>query len=241
MNTTQMLTRLFPQTKNIPEIAKIIEKYSNFGVNTNLRLAHFLAQVREEVGEEFKPISESLNYSEKALIKYEIDKNTGEKVIKELFKNMTPELAEKYARDEDIPITDQVAIANIAYANRMGNGDMDTDKDGKLDEDDDGWKYRGAGVLQITGKDNYSEVQRRIDKYAPTSNIDIILSPKDIHTLEGSILAGLGFWIWKDLHKIADMGVTEANVDNITKKINLYTDSYINRKNHFNKIKDLIN
>ena len=227
MNTIQMLTKLFPKTKNISEVAEIIEKYKNFGINTNLRLAHFLAQVREEVGEEFKPISENLNYSEKVVLK--------------LFKNMTPELAEKYARDEDTPKADQVAIANIAYANKLGNGDMDTDKDGKLDEDDDGWRYRGAGVLQITGKYNYQEVQRRIDKYAPLSNINIVLSPKDIHTLEGAILAGLGFWIWKDLYKIADMGKTEVNVDNVTKVINLYTESYLERRQHFLKIRDLIN
>lgn len=226
MNTTQMLTRLFPKTKNITEVTEILEKYKNFGINTNLRLAHFLAQVREEVGGEFKPVSENLNYSEEAALK--------------LFKNMTPELAEKYARDEDTPVADQVAIANIAYANRMGNGAMDTNKDGKLDKNDDGWKYRGAGVLQITGKHNYEEVQRRIEKYAPTSNIDI-LNSNDIHTLEGSILAGLGFWIWKDLYRIADMGKTEINVDNITRVINLYTESYLERRQHFNKIKDLIN
>lgn len=227
MNTIKMLTKLFPKTKNISEVAGILEKYKNFGINTNLRLAHFLAQVREEVGEEFKPISENLNYSEQAVLK--------------LFKNMTPELAEKYARDEDTPKADQIAIANIAYGNKLGNGDMDTDKDGKLDEDDDGWRYRGAGVLQITGKHNYQEVQRRIDKYAPTSNIEIILSPKDIHTLEGSILAGLGFWMWKDLYRLADMGKTEVNVDNITRVINLHTESYLNRRQHFIKIRDLIN
>ena len=227
MNTIKMLTKLFPKTKNISEVAGILEKYKNFGINTNLRLAHFLAQVREEVGEEFKPISENLNYSEQAVLK--------------LFKNMTPELAEKYARDEDTPKADQIAIANIAYGNKLGNGDMDTDKDGKLDEDDDGWRYRGAGVLQITGKYNYQEVQRRIDKYAPTSNIDIILSPKDIHTLEGSILAGLGFWMWKDLYRLADMGKTEVNVDNITRLTNLHTESYLNRRQHFIKIRDLIN
>ena len=227
MNTIQMLTKLFPKTKNISEVAEIIEKYSNFGINTNIRLAHFLAQVREEVGEEFKPISENLNYKEETVLK--------------MFKNFTPELAEKYARDEDTPKADPIAIANIAYANKLGNGDMDTDKDGKLDEDDDGWKYRGAGVLQITGKHNYQEVQRRIDKYAPTSNIDIIMYPKDIHTLEGSVLAGLGFWLWKDLYKIADKGISEVDVDNITRVINLHTESYLNRRQHFLKIRDLIN
>jgi putative chitinase len=226
MNTTKMLQILFPKTKNILEVVKLLEKNSNFGINTNQRLAHFLAQVREEVGEDFKPISENLNYSEKAAIK--------------LFKNMTPELAEKYARDEDTPIADQVALANIAYAGKLGNSkEADSDKDGKLDEDDDGWKYRGAGILQITGKFNYEEVQKRIDKYAPTSNINILIS-KDIHTLEGSILAGLGFWIWKDLYKIADLGKEEVNVDNVTKVINLYTESYLQRRQHFNKIKHLI-
>ena len=221
-----MIQILFPKTKNISEIVDILHKHTRFGINTNQRMAHFLAQVREEIGDEFKPVSENLNYSEETALK--------------LFKNMTAELAEKYARDKDTPKADQVAIANIAYANRMGNGDMDTDKDGKLDEDDDGWKYRGAGVLQITGKHNYQEVQRRIDKYAPKSNINIVMHPKDIYTLEGAILAGLGFWIWKDLYVLADMGASEVNVDNITKKINLHTDSYLDRRQHFNKIKHLI-
>ena len=218
MNTIKMLTKLFPKTNNISEVAEILEKYSNFGINTNLRLAHFLAQVREEVGEEFKPISENLNYSNLAL--------------KNLFKTFkdNPELAEKYGRNTQP--ANQEMIANIAYANRLGNGNI---------ESGDGWRYRGAGVLQITGKDNYAEVQRRIDKYAPTSNIDIILSPKDIHTLEGSILAGLGFWLWKDLYKIADKGTSEVDVDNITRVINLHTDSYLDRRQHFNKIKDFIN
>lgn len=217
MNTTKMLQILFPKTKNISEVTKLLEKYSNFGINTNQRLAHFLAQVREEVGGEFKPISENLNYSNIAL--------------KKLFKTFkeNPELAEKYGRNTQP--ANQEMIANIAYANRLGNGNI---------ESGDGYRYRGAGVLQVTGKDNYAEVQRRITKYAPTSNIDIILYPKDIHSLEGSILAGLGFWIWKDLYKIADLGKEEVNVDNVTKVINLHTESYLERRQHFNKIKHLI-
>ena len=117
--------------KNISEVVEILEKYKNFGINTNLRLAHFLAQAREEVGEEFKPISENLNYSNLAL--------------KNLFKTFkdNPELAEKYGRNTQP--ANQEMIANIAYANRLGNGNI---------ESGDGWRYRGAGVLQITGKDN---------------------------------------------------------------------------------------
>ena len=217
MNTYKMIQTLFPKTKNIPEVVEILEKYKNFGINTNLRLAHFLAQVREEIGEEFKPISENLNYS-----------NTALKNLFKVFKDK-PELADKYGRNTQP--ADQEMIANIAYANRLGNGNI---------ESGDGWRYRGAGVLQITGKHNYQEVQRRIDKYAPKSNINIVMHPKDIHTLEGAILAGLGFWIWKDLYALADMGTSEVNVDNITKKINLHTDSYLDRRQHFNKIKHLI-
>ena len=121
-------------------------------------------------------------------------------------------------------------IANIAYANRLGNGNI---------ESGDGWRYRGAGVLQITGKDNYAEVQRRIDKYAPTSNIDIVNS-NDIHTLEGAILAGLAFWMWKDIYKAADIGTSDKVVDGVTKIINKYTNSYKERREYFHKIKHLI-
>ena len=216
MNTIQMLTKLFPKTKNISEVAEMLEKYKNFGINTNLRLAHFLAQVREEIGEEFKPISENLNYS-----------NTALKNLFEVFKQK-PELADKYGRN--IQPANQEMIANIAYANRLGNGNI---------ESGDGWRYRGAGVLQITGKFNFEEVQRRIDRYAPTSNIDIVNS-NDIHTLEGAVLAGLAFWMWKDIYKAADMGISDKDVDGVTKIINKYTNSYKERREYFHKIKHLI-
>lgn len=223
MNTIPMLKALFPKTKNITEVADILEKYKNFGINTNLRLAHFLAQVREEVGLEFKPVSENMNYS--------ADR------IEDIFKKRFDMNGNKRLEEFEIQLIKSVVgypeqIAAIAYANRMGNGEAGTF---------DGWNYRGAGMLQITGRENYTAVQKRIDKYAPSSNINIITRPNDMHTLEGSILAGLGFWIWKDLYRIADMGATEVNVDNITKVINKYTDSYLDRRQHFNKIKDLIN
>ena len=211
----EMVKILFPATKNIDEVVGIIEKYRmKFGLDTGLRLAQFLAQAREEVGSEFKVVRENLNYKEEVALK--------------LFKNMTVADAEKYARDENTPVADQVAIANIAYANKLGNGNADTDGDGKLDADDDGWKYRGAGCLQITGKSNFAEVQKRILKYSGSEcNPD---------TLEGFILFGFGFWIWKDCYKAADTG----NPDNVTAKINKYTHSYAERKKHFYSIKHLI-
>ena len=124
--TKEMIRILFPDTKNIDEVSETIDKYRiNFGVNTDLRLAMFLAQVREEIGTRFEPKVESLNYTVEALTK--------------TFKSITLAQAKLYGRTS-IQKANQEAIANIVYANRMGNGD---EKSG------DGWKYRGRGTLQI--------------------------------------------------------------------------------------------
>ena len=198
---------LFPATKNIDEVVGIIDKYRmKFGLNTDMRLAQFLAQVREEVGPEFKVIRESLNYSEQA-------------VLKMWPKRISISDAEKYARDEDTPKANQEAIANLAYANRLGNGAADSG---------DGWKYRGAGCLQITGKGNFAEVQKRCIKYAGKE--------MDPNTLEGFIVFGMSFWIWQDCYKAADTG----DADKVTAIINKHTESYAKRKEYFNSIKHLI-
>src|SRR5574344_881912 len=219
-----MVSTLFPRTKNINEVVDIIYTYGpKFGVNTNLRLAHFLAQVREEIGDNFEPKAESLNYTEDALIK-----------TFKVFKDK-PELADMYGRDEDTPKANQEAIANLAYANRMGNGNADSDGDGDMDKDDDGFKYRGRGTLQITGKYNYQEVQKRIDKYSPNSGVNI-LEGSSVDTLKGAVLIGLGFWLWQDIYKQADTG----DVDKVTAIINKYTSSYAKRKQHYNRIKHLV-
>ncbi len=210
----EMVKVLFPATKNIDEVVGIIEKYRmKFGLDTGLRLAQFLAQVREEIGPEFKVIRENLNYSEDALPK--------------LYKAFNDRLADKYGRNEEHKANQEV-IANIAYANKLGNGNADSDGDGDMDADDDGYRYRGAGCLQITGKSNFAEVEKRIKRYA-----GVEMNPD---TLEGFILMGMAFWIWQDIYIAADTNVT----DNVTAKINKYTDSYERRKKHFDSIKHLI-
>ena len=121
MKTREMLQILFnaSDSKVLDEVANVINSLgSHFGINTNLRLAHFLAQVREEIGSKFESRIESLNYSESSVLK--------------TFKQIIPAQAEQYARDEDTPVADQVAIANLAYANRMGNGNADSDGDGNI-------------------------------------------------------------------------------------------------------------
>ena len=210
----EMVKTLFPATRNLDEVVGIIEKHRmKFGLNTGMRLAQFLAQVREEVGPEFKVVRESLNYHEDALTK--------------VYKAFNKELAEKYGRDEGKK-ANQEAIANIAYANKLGNGNADSDGDGDMDADDDGYKYRGAGCLQITGKGNFAEVQKRCVKYAGKE--------MDPDTLEGFIVFGMSFWVWRDLYNQADTGDT----DRVTAVINKYTDSYERRKEHFKKVEHLV-
>ena len=215
-----MVKILFPATKNIYEVVGIIEKYRmKFGLNTDMRLAQFLAQVREEVGPEFKVIRESLNYTEEAVLKMWPNR-------------ISVYQAEKYARDEDTPKANQEAIANLAYANRLGNGAADSDGDGDMDANDDGYKYRGAGCLQITGKSNFAEVQKRcIAKTGAEANPD---------TLEGFILFGFAYWLQHDLYRLADRGTDLSVVDAITAKINKYTTSYEERRKHFLSIKHLV-
>lgn len=202
-----MVAILFPATKNIDEVVGIIEKYRmKFGLDTGLRLAQFLAQVREEVGPEFKVIRESLNYKEEAVLKMWPNR-------------ISADQAEKYARDEDTPKANQEAIANLVYANRLGNGDADSG---------DGWKYRGAGCLQITGKSNFAEVQKRcIAKTGAEANPD---------TLEGFMLFGFSYWLWRDCYKAADTG----DADKVTAIINKHTESYANRRKYFDSIKHLV-
>ena len=212
----EMVKILFPATKNIDEVAGIIDKYRmKFGLNTDMRLAQFLAQVREEVGPEFKVIRESLNYTEEAVLKMWPNR-------------ISVDQAEKYARDEDTPKANQEAIANLVYSNRLGNGAADSDNDGDMDANDDGYKYRGAGCLQITGKSNFAEVQKRCIKYAGKE--------MDPNTLEGFIVFGMSFWIWQDCYKAADTG----DADKVTAIINKHTESYAKRKKYFNSIKHLI-
>ena len=211
--TKEMLSRLFTN-KNLDEVVSIIDKYKDkFGLNTELRLAMFLAQVREEVGSEFKVVRENLNYSSTSLTK--------------VYKAFNDKLAKQYGRT-DKQKADQVSIANIAYANKLGNGNADSDGDGDMDEEDDGWKYRGAGCLQITGKSNFEEVQKRCVRYAGKE--------VDPDTLEGFVLFGMAYWMWKDLYRVADTG----DIDKVTAIINKYTDSYGERRKHYEAVKDLV-
>ena len=161
----------------IDEIPSVMEK---FKIDTPLRLAHFLAQCAHESGG-FKATIESLNYSAKGL-------------LATFPKYFTAETAALYERKAE-------KIANIVYANRMGN-----------DDKADGWKYKGRGYIQLTGKSGYAA----FDKIVPE---DILANP-DLVASKYPLLSAAWFWDSKNLNTLADNGKSDAVVTQITKKVN---------------------
>lgn len=151
---------------------------------TNNQAAHFFGQCAHESGN-FKVFSENLNYSADGLTK--------------IFKKYFPTVASTagYARKPE-------KIANKVYANRMGNGP---------ESSGDGWKFRGRGPIQLTGKDNYTAFA------AAVGRPDILTNP-DVVAGELAFESALWFFRKNNLLAIADKGVTDAIITQITKRVN---------------------
>jgi putative chitinase len=212
--TTQELSSIFTLANplTISELAATFnESFDKFMVDSCLRKAHFFAQVLEEVGSSAAVRAESLNYTPTRLIE-----------VFGYFKRNREE-AQQYGRTVD-HIADEEAIANRAYANRMGNGDVSSG---------DGWKFRGKGYLQLTGKSNYEVIQQEIDARYPGSGVNIIENEADILTVRGAMISAMAFWSKNGIYSAADGGDTDEVVDSVTAIINKATDSYDNRRANF--------
>ena len=190
---------------NIPDtvIAQIPGVVEKFEINTPLRLAHFLAQTGHESGG-FKAVTENLNYSAAGL----------QSIFKKYF---TAESAVEYARKPE-------KIANVVYANRMGNGNQASGE---------GFKYCGRGYIQLTGKDNYAAFDKTVAE-------DILANPELVAT-KYPLLSAAWFFHKNGLHKIADEGATDAVVTKVTKRVNGGTIGLPDRIKHFNEYNNLLN
>lgn len=151
---------------------------------TNNQAAHFFGQCAHE-SNNFKAFSENLNYSADGLTK--------------IFKKYFPTVAATagYARKPE-------KIANKVYANRMGNGP---------ESSGDGYKYRGRGPIQLTGKDNYTAFSKAIGRPDVLTNPDIVAN-------ELAFESALWFFQKNGLLAIADKGVTQAVITQISKRVN---------------------
>lgn len=174
-----------------------------FQINTPLRLCHFLAQCAHESGN-FKAVTENLNYGPVALLA----------TFKKYFPNAAK--ADLYARKPE-------KIANLVYGNRMGNGD---------EASGEGFKYRGRGYIQLTGKVNYQSFDKVVDENV-TDNPDLVAT-------KYPLLSAAWFWNSRTLNTLADKGASDADVTAITKKVNGGTHGLEDRIAKFKKFYGLL-
>ena len=165
----------------------------DYDINTPPRVAAFIAQCAHESGG-FKFLKENLNYKAESL----------SRVWPKYFKD--PAVAKQYAHNQE-------AIANRAYANRMGNGD---------EASGDGWRFCGRGLIQLTGRSNYQS-------FADSIETDIDDIPEYLATFEGSCQSAAWFWETNNLNKWADIG----DILTLTKKINGGVLGLADRQKHY--------
>ncbi|HDP0376688.1 TPA: glycoside hydrolase family 19 protein [Salmonella enterica subsp. enterica serovar Concord] len=174
---------------------------SEFGITAPLDQAMFLAQIGHESGG-FTRIVENLNYSADGL--------------KATFGKYFPgDTAQLYGRTSDHP-ANQKAIANIVYAHRMGNI-----------EENDGWNYRGRGLIQITGHDNYRDCGAGL-------GADLILSPQLLEQDEYAARSAAWFFASKGSLK------RSGDIKAVTKIINGGTNGLDDRKARYEKAKSVL-
>jgi putative chitinase len=190
---------------HIPDavIAQIPDTAARFNITNPLRLAHFLSQCGHESGG-WKAVRENLNYSAKGLMG----------IFKKYFPNAT--LANAYQRQPE-------KIANRVYSSRMGNGN---------EHSGDGYKFRGRGYIQLTGKDNYS-------KFDATVPENILADPELVAT-KYPLASAAFFFNSNKLWTICDQGATPLVVTAVTKRVNGGTIGLPDRIKHFNEYYNLL-
>lgn len=203
MNLTESsLAKMLPRNKNISVLItalnSVLPKYE---INTVNRVAGFLAQCGHESAD-FTVLKENLNYSTESL----------NRVFPKYFKNAGRD-ANLYARNPE-------KIANIVYANRLGNGDTASG---------DGWRYRGRGAIQLTGKSNYSEFAKSIGK-------SLEETVAYLETMEGAIESACWFWNSRDINETCD----DDDIVLMTKKVNGGTNGLEERTTHYNNNKKIL-
>jgi putative chitinase len=158
------------------------------------RVAAFLAQTAHESGN-YKTLKENLNYKAESLCK----------VFPKYFSTIN--MANQYAHQQE-------KIANRVYGNRMGNGD---------EASGDGFRYCGRGLIQLTGKNNYTA-------FAESIETPIEALPEFLATFEGAVQSACWFWETNNLNQLADTG----DILNLTKRINGGTIGLDDRIKHYN-------
>lgn len=205
MITMGYLEEVFPRMKNKYMWCDILnEMLSEHEIYTYDRISAFMSQCAHESAS-FNTLVENLNYSRPALLN----------VFPKYF---TEENVDDYAREP-------VKIANRVYSNRMGNGD---------ESSGDGWQFRGRGVIQLTGRNNYAAFKEKYD-------IDVLSDPDLVSTDKRvALLSAIWFWQVNSLNRHADSGDFRTLTRRINGGFNGLEDRekyYMKSIEYFNKIR----
>jgi putative chitinase len=193
----QQLKELLPKNPYIDNWHQALSQLlPDYDINTSNRIAAFVAQCAHESGG-FMVLKENLNYKAASL----------RKLFSKYFHN--DDIANEYASKPN----KQEAIANRIYANRMGNGD---------EASGDGYKYCGRGLIQLTGKSNYTA-------FADSLEIDPEEASQYLATFEGAAQSACWFWETNNLNQWADKG----DIVTLTKRINGGTIGLEDRIKHY--------
>jgi predicted chitinase len=197
------------------------EANTKFGLDTCQQKAHFFAQVLQEIGV-------SINVSDGEVLNYKVDdlpNHFKRFSVTNRLRGAPNALAYQYGRrdlhrnnDGLIQKANKEMIANIAYANREGNGDFASG---------DGWKYRGRGIIQITFKDKYSKINNRIISDFP--EFGIYIDANNINNLHEGTIASMAYWKEYGCQKVAKKGFSRTQLDAIVDIVNSSTPSRNNR------------
>lgn len=211
----------------MPSAASVADRYieplnrimPEYGIDNRRRIAHFLAQLAQESGE-LKYTVENLNYSAEAL----------QRTFRKYFPTLA--VANIYARKPE-------KIANRVYANRLGNGN---------EASNDGWRFRGHGLIQLTGRDNYQQYLDHLHQIASDpntgngyfANLTIDDLPDLLSKPEHAVRSACWFWQTHGLNTLADGQADEAVCEAITRRINGGTNGLTQRKMYFYRAKMLL-
>lgn len=200
--TKEALQASLPSNRSAGDWLDIVQKYfDKYEINTLNRGAAFISQTGHE-SKDWQTLEENLNYSVTNINK------------------VFPKYFSRAGRDPKPYAHNPEKLANIVYANRLGNGDTNSG---------DGWKFRGRGIIQLTGRDHYTNFGKTVGM-TPEEVITYIT------TKEGALEAAVWYWSRNQINKIADTGDVVA----ISKAINGGDIGLEDRKKRFAEVKKIL-
>lgn len=213
--TAEKLNSIIPKAKFGVDVwfNELYELLPTFEITSVVRVAAFLAQTAHESGG-YSLLKENLNYGAQGLANTWPNRFAVKDVDCRPIKPYKPsQLAGQIQRQPEL-------IANYVYANRMGNGSP---------ESGDGWHFSGRGLIQLTGRTNYS-------LFADYAGIDVEEAPEYIETPRGAVHSACWFWYANKLNLFADSG----DFEQMTKRINGGVIGLADRIEHYNHALEIL-